>query len=127
MIKGPLKVTKAKLPSVFSACIFSHEMTYRFFHVPIHLQVFLEACEVRLWGQCCSLVAEKPAQWKGAGERERPLVVGMRTESKQRLQDEGDSGNWSTHRGPDTAESDVRDRTSPAMHAPHLQGTPRTQ
>ena len=62
MIKGPLKVTKAKLPSVFSACIPSHEMTYRFFHVPIHLQVFLEAFEIRLWGQCYSLVTEKPTQ-----------------------------------------------------------------
>ena len=46
MIKGPVKVTKAKLPSVFSACISSHEIIYRFSHVPIHLQVFLEACEV---------------------------------------------------------------------------------
>ena len=46
MIKGPVKVTKAKLPSVFNASISSHEIIYHFSHVPIHLQVFLEACEV---------------------------------------------------------------------------------
>ena len=45
MIKGPVKVTKAKLRSVFSASISSHAIIHHFSHVPIHWQVSLEACE----------------------------------------------------------------------------------
>lgn len=76
IIKGPLKVTKAKLPSVSRARIPNHEsIYYYFFHVLIHRQVFLEPCEGS--GSGVSAVALSPRNLRcgrGLGTRRRSYL-----------------------------------------------------